>query len=41
MNAHVASLEQEASDMEDNILRLINTVTSMAKRVQEKKEGPE
>merc|ERR1739838_480403 len=41
MNAHVASLEQEASEMEDNILRLISTVTSMANRVQERKEGPE
>jgi len=37
MKAHVATLEQEASDMEANIMRLINTVNSMAKRVEEKK----
>jgi len=38
MKAHVASLEQESSEMEENIMRLINTVNSMAKRVEEKKE---
>ena len=38
MQSHVASLEAEASQMEANIMRLINTVSAMAKRVEEKKD---